>query len=75
MREILSLSLPKMTVAEVKRRAKKRGFKSASEYVRYLVDLDEGLISPEQLLVMSKRADKEYRAGKLKEYKSLSKIL
>ena len=75
MREILSLSLPKMTVAEVKRRAKKRGFKSTSEYVRYLVDLDEGLISPEQLLSMSKRADREYHAGKFKEHKSLTEIL
>ncbi len=37
MRTILNLSLPEATVLEIKKSAKKGGFVSVSEYMRYLV--------------------------------------
>ena len=75
MRSVINISLPAKTAGVVKKRAKNRGFSNTSEYLRFLLDLDDELISPTELLAMSKRADQEYRAGKLKKLKSLSGLL
>lgn len=61
--------------ATVKKRVQKYGFASLSEYIRFLLELDEELISPAELLAMSKRADREYKAGKLKKLSSLEELL
>jgi Arc/MetJ-type ribon-helix-helix transcriptional regulator len=37
MRTILNISLPEVTVLEIKQSVKKKGFASVSEYVRHLV--------------------------------------
>lgn len=75
MRTILNISLPKDKAYAVKKRAQRRGFSSTSGYIRFLLDLDKDLISPIELLAMAKKADREYRAGKLKKYKSLQDLL
>ncbi len=75
MRSILNLSLPPAEAQVVKRRAKSRGFASASQYVRFLLELDENLITADELLKMSARADAEYKSGKLIRRKSLAELL
>lgn len=74
MREIITISLPAKTRQMLKKRLKKRGFKGASEYVRYLLEQDEDVISQDELLVMAKKAEKDYKDGKLKSYRSLADI-
>ena len=75
MRKIVNISLPQATAQVVKSRARKRGFASTSEYMRFLIDQDDNLISADDLLAMSKKADRDYRAGKLKKLDSLAELL
>lgn len=75
MRSILNLSLPLKTAKTIRGRAKQRGFVSTSEYIRYLLELDDNLIPADALLTMAKKADREYRAGKIKQFKSLAELL
>jgi len=75
MRSILNLSLPKETFETVKKRVKTGGFESASQYIRLLLEMDEGLISADELLKMSAQADREYRQGKLIKRKSLAELM
>lgn len=75
MRAVLNLSVPQKTAETIKSRAKNYGFSSLSEYIRFLLDLDEDLISPEELLKISTRADREYKAGSVKKFKSLADLL
>lgn len=67
--------MPPNIALAVRERAKKHGFETVSEYVRFLLNLDTDLISPQDLLAMSKRADREYRTGKLKKLNSLAELL
>jgi hypothetical protein len=75
MRSILNLSLPPKTASRIKERARKRGFATTSAYVRFLLESDDDLISPDELLAMAKRADREYRSGKTKKLASLKDLL
>ena len=75
MRKILNISLPQPTAKAVRERAKKYGFESISEYVRFLLDMDTDLISAKDLLTISKRADREYASGRIKKLHSLADLL
>lgn len=75
MRSILNLSLPIETLKLVKKRVKSGGFESVSQYIRMLLEQDDGLISADELLKMSKRAEKEYSEGKLIKRKSLAELM
>jgi len=75
MRTIMNLSMPTETADVIKKRAQKRGFASTSSYIRYLVESDEELISEKELLQISKQADKDYKAGKLKKLTSLKDLV
>jgi hypothetical protein len=75
MRSIINISLPKETAVIAKRRAKMAGFVSMSEYVRALLEMDDGLISADELLKMSERAHKAYRSKKLVHAHSLADLL
>jgi Arc/MetJ-type ribon-helix-helix transcriptional regulator len=75
MRSIINISLPKETARMAKIRAEKAGFASMSEYMRALLDMDNGLISAEKLLEMTSRAEREYKKGKMGKYKSLADLL
>ncbi len=50
MRQVLSISLPGAVIKTIKAKTKKRGFKSVSEYMKFLIKEDDGWISEEQLL-------------------------
>lgn len=75
MRSVINISLPEDKAKVIKDRAKKAGFASVSGYVRSLLALDEELISEEELLAMSRQADKEYKSGKLIKAKSLASFI
>lgn len=49
--------------------------KTVSSYLLYAVELEQQLISEEELLEMSKKADKEYKEGKTKELKRLADLI
>jgi len=75
MRQVLSLSLPKQDTIQIKLLAQKRGFSSASEYIRYLLELDKDLISAESLWNSVQEARKEYKCGKTITAKSMANLL
>ena len=64
MRQILSLSLPQQDAKKIKTLSKKRGFTTVSSYIKYLIELDQNLISDTELLNSIREARKEYKAGK-----------
>jgi len=75
MRSIINISLPQETARITKLRAKRAGFNSVSEYIRYLLKIDDDLIGEDELLQMSSRADKEYRSGALYKHGILTRIV
>lgn len=74
MRSVMSISLPSEQKAEIERRAKKAG-KSISSYIIYAVSLEQNLISEDELVAMSKQAEKDYAQGKAKKLASLADLL
>lgn len=74
MRSVLSISLPEDQKKEIEQRAKKAN-KSTSSYILYTVNLEKQLISEDDLVKMSKKAEKDYKAGKTKELKSLADLI
>lgn len=75
MRSTLTISLPETQLEELKQKAKKHGFISISEYFRFLGNLDEGLISKEELLKFVKQAERDYKKGKLKKARPLADFI
>ena len=75
MRDIITISLPVKTRYAIKQRFKKRGFRSMSAYMRYLLDQDADAISQDELLVIAKEADRDYKKGLLKKRSSLRELL
>jgi len=75
MREILTLSLPKSTTKMIKKRVEERGFSTVSGYIQYLLETDDELISAEELLKMVKKAEKDYKKGKVYKLKSLADLM
>lgn len=73
MRSILNISLPQKKKTEIIRRAKKAG-KSVSAYILSIIELEQRLISEDELLAMMKEADSEYKAGKTKILKSFKDL-
>jgi len=74
MRSVLSVSLPEDKKKEIEERAKKAN-KSTSAYIIYVVDLEKQLISEDDLVKMSKKAEKDYKEGKTKKLKSLADLM
>lgn len=74
MRSVLSVSLPEDKKKEIEERAKKAN-KSTSAYIIYVVDLEKQLISEDELVKMSKKAEKDYKKGKTKKLKSLADLM
>jgi Arc/MetJ-type ribon-helix-helix transcriptional regulator len=75
MRQVLSLSLPERSSEKIKELAQKRGFKSVSEYIKYLIDLDSNLISDTELLNSVKKAREEYKTGTTIKANSLADLI
>lgn len=75
MRSIVSISLPSREALALKKKAVKSGFASLSEYFRFLVSLDEGLISQRELLDATSEAENDYKANRLKKAGSLASLV
>lgn len=75
MRDIITVSLTKEAKQALKTRVKKRRFRGTSEYIRYLLEQDEDVITQEELIKIADRAKKDYKKGKLKKYASLADIV
>jgi hypothetical protein len=63
MRSIINISVPSELADRVKLVAKNRNFKSLSEYFVYSVELEQSLISEDEVLAMSERAQTAYDSG------------
>lgn len=75
MRQVLSLSLPEQITKEIKSLSQKRGFASVSDYIRQLIESDKNLISVDELLIMAKEAEEEYKTGRTIKANSLADLL
>lgn len=76
MRQVLSLSFQPQFIFTIKEKAQKRGFSSISAYIKNLVlEDDDDLISPEELLEISKRADEAYKKGECIQADSIDEAL
>ncbi len=75
MREVLTLSLPPKTTQLIKKKAKSKGFDSVSGYIKYLITIDDDMISADELLKMAKEAREDYKKGKTIKAKSLMDLL
>lgn len=74
MRAILTLSLPADLLAGLKKRAVSAGM-NVSAYVRRMVKHEENLMSEDELLARCKRAEKNYREGKVYVNRSFDDFL
>ena len=74
MRVAITLSVPSERKAEIEMRAKKAQ-KTVSAYVMQALDLVDGMISEDEILTLSKRAEKNYKQGKTKVLGSLSELM
>ncbi len=75
MREVLTLSLPPKTTQMIKKKAKNKGFDTVSGYIKYLIKMDDDVISADELLGMAKEAREDYKNGKTIKAKSLMDLL
>ena len=75
MREVLTLSLPPKTTQLIKKKAKNKGFDSVSGYIKYLIKMDDDVISADELLEMAKQARKDYKQGKLAKLNSIADLV
>ena len=74
MRSVLSISIPPEKKKQLEERAKKAN-KSVSAYVLDALEFEQNLISEDELVEMSKQADKDYRAGKTKILTSFTDLM
>lgn len=70
MRNVINISLPTITVKEVKKEVKQGGFASTSEFIRYV--LRERKL--QKLARVLRRDKKKFDAGKGKKLSSLANI-
>ncbi|MBI4232456.1 hypothetical protein HY605_04450 [Candidatus Peregrinibacteria bacterium] len=73
MRDILTISIPRDKKKTIKIRAQKMG-KSISAYIAYVVELEQHLISEDQIKKMKIKAEKDYKQGKTKVLRSLADL-
>lgn len=74
MRSILNVSLPPQKKKEIEKRARKMGF-SVSAYILHSVNMEQKMISEDEILEMAERAEKDYKAGKTKVLRSLADLM
>ncbi len=74
MHKALSISISDELEKEIKRKTKKRGFNSVSDYIKNLLLIDDDLISEEELLEISKKAREDFRKGDAIKAKSLTDL-
>lgn len=74
MRSVLTISLPAETKKEVEKRAR-IARKSTSRYILDTLEMVDQMISEDELLAMSKEAERNYKLGKTKVLKSLKDLI
>ena len=74
MRKVLSISITDTLEKEIKKRTKKRGFNSVSDYIKSLLVVDEDLISEEELLEDIKSGQEDYKKGRVIKAKSIADL-
>lgn len=74
MRSVLSISLPASKKKEIEERARKSN-QSTSSYILRVVELEQKLISEDEILQMAKSAELNYKLGKTKKLKSLADLM
>lgn len=74
MRSVLSISLPPTKKYELEAHAKKAR-KTTSAYILDIFELVKRLIPEDEIAKMSKKAEKDYKAGKTKKLKSLADLM
>ena len=74
MRSVVSISMPAKKKKEMQDAANKAK-KSLSTYVLEMYEMMQGFISEDELLEMSKKAEKNYKKGKTKELKNLADLI
>lgn len=75
MRKVLSISVTDVLERDIKRKTKKRGFDSVSDYIKNLVVADEDLISEEELLEDIRKGEEDYKKGNVIRGKRLSDFI
>jgi len=76
MRQVLSISLQEDIIKDIKNRVNNGGFKSVSEYFKYLFKIDtEDIISEKELMEDIIQARRDYKNGKLKTLKYLKDLM
>lgn len=74
MRSILNISLQPGKKKEIEDRAQKANM-TVSGYILYAVQLEEDLISEDELLEMARRAERDYKTAKTKQLKSFADLV
>jgi hypothetical protein len=74
MRSILSISIPKEKKMEIEARAKRANI-STSAYIVRIVELEKSLISEDEIIKASKKAENDYKKGKTRKLKSLKNLM
>lgn len=76
MRTTISLSVPKMEAEKARVLARARGFRTLSDYLRFLLSQDDQtLISEDELVQRSKETTKLHKTHKLVQAKSMADFL
>ena len=76
MRTTISLSVPKMEAEKARILARIRGFRTLSDYLRFLLSQDDQtLISEDELVERSKETTKLHKTNKLVKAKSIADFL
>lgn len=74
MRQVISLSLPPKTVQVLKRNTRRFGCRSASEYIRHLIDSEEHFITEDEVLKEWGLVQRDSKAGRTRTVKSLREL-
>lgn len=75
MRKVLSISITDTLEKEIKRKTKKRGFNSVSDYIKSLLAIDDDLISEEELLEDIRVGQEDYKKGRIIRAKSIADLI
>lgn len=74
MRTIVNTSMSKEMADKIKQIVKQRNFKSTSEYIVYAVNLEQSLISEDDILIRSQEAQSAYDSWSVFDYSDLKNL-
>lgn len=74
MRTIVNASMPKELADKIKNIARQRNFKSTSEYIVYAINLEQSLISEDDIVSRTEEAQKAYECWNVFDYSELKNL-